>query len=143
MAGTGVVLKYHEPPEARKPAAADAWRMYEFKGAETLETVPLWQRSCWLVGREAAVADFPVQHPSCSGQHAVLQFRFIEGKRNEFGDVLGGGVKLYVIDLESANGTRVNGDRVPERRFVELRSGDVLVFGQSSREYVIMLPPKG
>ena len=116
--------------------------MYEFKGADTLATVPLWQRSCWLVGRESVVADFPVAHPSCSGQHAVLQFQFVPGTRNEFGDVEGGGVKLYVIDLESANGTQVNGEKVPEGRYVELRSGDVLVFGQSSREYVIMLPPK-
>lgn len=45
----------------------------------------------------------------------------------------GGGVGLYVIDLESANGTRVNGEVVPERRFVEVRSGDVLTFGESSR----------
>lgn len=77
------------------------------------------------------MVDFPVEHPSCSKQHAVLQFRFAE-KRHEWGERRGG-VKPYVIDLESANGTRVNGERVPERRFVEVRSGDVVTFGESTR----------
>ena len=30
--GTSTVLKYHEPPEARKPSSG--WRLYVFKGAE-------------------------------------------------------------------------------------------------------------
>lgn len=85
VAGTNVVLKYNEPPEARKPAPKDAWRLYVFKGSEMLETVELGQRSCWLVGRERMVVDFPVDHPSCSKQHAVVQFRHVV-KTNEFGD---------------------------------------------------------
>lgn len=87
------------------------------------------------------MVDFPIEHPSCSKQHAVLQFRWVE-KKNEFGD-REGRVRPYVIDLESANGTRVNGERVPERRFVEVMSGDVLGFGESTREYVVLLPPGG
>ena len=137
--GNAVVLKYHEPPEARKPPAKAPWRLYVFKGEDLLEVVELGGRSCWLVGRERLVVDFPVDHPSCSKQHAALQFRFVE-KRNEFGDRIGQ-VKPYVLDLESANGTRVNGDRVPTGRYVELRDKDVLQFGQSTREYVLMLPP--
>lgn len=31
--------------------------------------------SCYLFGRERRVADIPTDHPSCSKQHAVLQFR--------------------------------------------------------------------
>lgn len=44
-----------------------------------------------------------------------------------------GAVKPYVIDLESANGTKVNGEKVPDRQFFELRSGDVVAFGDSTR----------
>ena len=87
------------------------------------------------------MVDYPIEHPSCSKQHAVLQFRYVE-KKNEFGDKEGG-VRPYIIDLESANGTKVNGEKIPERRFVELMSGDVLAFGDSTREYVLILPPKG
>lgn len=77
------------------------------------------------------MVDFPIEHPSCSKQHAVLQFRHTES-RNEWGEKRGG-VKPYLIDLESANGTRVNGEEVPRRRFVEVRSGDVVTFGESTR----------
>ncbi|RAH46709.1 putative FHA domain protein SNIP1 [Aspergillus brunneoviolaceus CBS 621.78] len=134
---TTVVLKYHEPPEARKPPAKDSWRLYVFKGRDLLEMVELNVRSCWLVGREHLVVDFPLEHPSCSKQHAAIQFRFVE-KKNEYGDRIGR-VKPYVIDLESANGTTVNGDRIPAGRFVEIMDKDVLRFGLSSREYVLML----
>ncbi|KAL2057707.1 hypothetical protein ABVK25_002091 [Lepraria finkii] len=140
VANTTIVLKYNEPPEARLPPLSSPWRLYVFKGSDLLETLPLHERSCWLFGRERAVVDFATEHPSCSKQHAVLQFRYTE-KKNEWGERKGG-VKLYVIDLESANGTRVNGERVPERQFFELRSGDVVTFGDSTREYVLMLPPK-
>ncbi|KGO77800.1 hypothetical protein PITC_061070 [Penicillium italicum] len=137
--GAEIVLKYHEPPEARKPPSKEAWRMYVFKGQDLLETVELGERSCWLVGRERMVVDFPLDHPSCSKQHAVLQFRFIE-KRNEYGDRIGK-VKPYLIDLESANGSSVNGETIPAGRYVEVMDKDVIRFGLSSREYVLMLPP--
>ena len=141
VAGTSIILKYNEPPDARKPPGSSDWRLYVFKGSETLETVQLGERSCWLFGRERTVADFPIEHLSCSKQHAVLQFRYVE-KANEFGERKGS-VKPYVIDLESANGTKVNTEKVPEKRFVELASGDVVCFGESTREYVIMLAPRG
>ncbi len=140
VANTTIVLKYNEPPEARLPPPSSPWRLFVFKGSELLETLPLSERSCWLFGRERAVVDFPTEHPSCSKQHAVLQFRYTE-KKNEWGEKKGA-VKPYLIDLESANGTKVNGEELPKSRYVGLVSGDVINFGDSSREYVLMLPPK-
>lgn len=139
--GPSVVLKYHEPPEARKPPAKDDWRLYIFKDSEELGTVHLGLRSCWLFGREKLVVDYPVDHPSCSKQHAVIQFRYVE-KRNEFGDRTGK-VRPYLIDLESANGTKVNGEEAPKGRYMELMQNDVIKFGLSSREYVLLLAPSG
>ncbi|KAK6226604.1 fha domain-containing protein [Colletotrichum tabaci] len=138
--GTSIVLKYHEPAEARKPPAKDQWRLFIFKGADIVDTVDLSARSCWLVGREAAVVDLMAEHPSISKQHAVIQFRHVE-KRNEFGDRIGK-VKPYLIDLESANGTVLNGDKVADSRYYELRDKDMVKLGHSTREYVIMLAPK-
>ncbi|KAH8692636.1 SMAD/FHA domain-containing protein [Talaromyces proteolyticus] len=135
--GGSVVLKYHEPPEARKPPTKDDWRLYVFRGEDLLEMVQLSERSCWLIGREKLVVDFPIEHPSCSKQHAVVQFRYVE-KKNEYGDKTGH-VRPYLIDLESANGSKVNGNLVPGGRYIELRDKDVLKFGQSSRDYVLML----
>lgn len=47
-------------------------------------------------------------------------------------------VKPYIIDLESINGTHLNGDKIEVARYYELLHQDVLRFGLSSREYVIM-----
>ena len=84
------------------------------------------------------MCDIPVEHPSASKQHAVIQFRFVE-KRNEFGDKVGR-VKPYIIDLESGNGTFVNDGEIDNGRYVELQDGDVVKFGHSRREYVLQLP---
>jgi smad nuclear-interacting protein 1 len=138
--GTSVVLKYHEPPEARKPPARDQWKLFVFKGGDIVDTIDLSLRSCWLVGREMAVVDLPAEHPSISKQHAVIQFRYTE-KRNEYGEKIGR-VKPYLIDLESANGTVLNDGKVPDSRYLELRDKDMIQFGHSAREYVVMLAPK-
>ncbi|KAL7918219.1 HAD-like domain-containing protein [Trichoderma austrokoningii] len=138
--GTSIVLKYHEPGEARKPPPADQWKLFVFKGGDIIDTIELSARSCWLIGREMAVVDLRAEHPSLSKQHAVIQFRYIE-KRNEYGDKIGK-VKPYVIDLESANGTILNDEKIPSSRYLELRDKDMLLFGHSTREYVIMLAPK-
>lgn len=147
VAGTKVVLKYHEPPDARKPPPSQQWRLYVFKGEDIVQTVLLYTRSCWLIGREAAVADILVEHPSASGQHAVVQFRHKKKKQKEqeeFGektrevDV----VRPYLMDLESANGTELNGKTIGQARYVEIRHKDIVKIGGSEREYVFMLPPK-
>lgn len=138
--GSSITLKYHEPAEARKPSPRDQWRLFVFKGGDIVDTIDLGARSCWLVGREMSVVDLPAEHPSISKQHAVIQFRYTE-KRNEFGDKIGK-VKPYLIDLESANGTVLNDEKVPDSRYLELRDKDMMQFGHSTREYVIMLAPR-
>lgn len=70
VAGTSTVLKYHEPAEARKPPTKEQWRMYVFKKKDLLDTVQLYQRSCWLAGRDKHVTDLTLEHPSISKQHA-------------------------------------------------------------------------
>jgi smad nuclear-interacting protein 1 len=137
--GTSTVLKYHEPAEARKPPAKEQWRMYVFKKKDLLDTVQLYQRSCWLAGRDQNVTDLTLEHPSISKQHAVIQFRH-QTTTNEYGDK-SNKVKPYLIDLESANGTKLNGKLIATSRYVQLVDGDVISFGDSEREYVMMLPP--
>ncbi|WFD08632.1 hypothetical protein MVES1_004009 [Malassezia vespertilionis] len=44
----------------------------------------------------------------------------------------------FLIDLDSANGSTVNGDEIPKSRYFELRSGDTCQFGASVREYVFL-----
>jgi smad nuclear-interacting protein 1 len=138
--GSTVTLKYHEPPEARKPSPRDVWKLFVFKGPDIIDTIELSTRSCWLIGRDSTVVDLPAEHPSISKQHAVIQFRYTE-KRNEYGDKIGR-VKPYLIDLESGNGTILDGEKIPDSRYLELKDKDMIQFGSSTREYVIMLAPR-
>ncbi|GAA99579.1 uncharacterized protein L969DRAFT_86839 [Mixia osmundae IAM 14324] len=133
----GVVLKYNEPPEARKPSKK--WRLYVFKGAEQVDMFVLDRQSAYLIGRDRIVVDIPIEHPSSSKQHAVFQFRQIT-ERNEFGDVKQP-TKLFLIDLESANGTSVNGETIPQAVYYEIKTGDVVKFADSTREYVVLVEP--
>jgi len=75
----GVVIKYSEPVEARKPKTK--WRLYQFKGDQSLPTLYVHRQSAFLIGRDRLIADISVDHPSCSKQHAVLQYRLVEYER--------------------------------------------------------------
>ncbi len=130
----GVVIKYSEPSEARKPKRH--WRFYPFKGDEGLPVLHLHRQSAFLLGRDRKVADIPVDHPSCSKQHAALQFRLVPYDRAD--GTKGRRVRPYIIDLGSANGTYVNNQRIEAQRYVELMEKDVVKFGYSTREYVLM-----
>ncbi|KAK7494818.1 hypothetical protein BaRGS_00013945 [Batillaria attramentaria] len=130
----GVVIKYNEPSEARKPKRR--WRLYPFKGETALPMLPVHRQSAYLLGRDRRVADIPVDHPSCSKQHAVLQYRLTEYQRPD--GSMGRKVRPYIIDLGSANGTYVNNQRIDSQRYVELFERDLIKFGFSSREYVLL-----
>ena len=42
------------------------------------------------------------------------------------------------MDLESANGTRLNGETIEAARYYELRHKDVIQFADEPKEYVVM-----
>ena len=52
--------------------------------------------------------------------------------------VLGKKVRPYLIDLNSANGTYINNKKIEASKYVELLEKDVIKFGYSSREYVLL-----
>lgn len=130
----GIVIKYSEPPEARIPKTK--WRLYPFKGEETLPTMYIHRNSGYLIGRERKVVDIPADHPSCSSQHAVIQFRLVEHTRADGSQTKK--VKPYVLDLESTNGSFLNNVKIEPRRYYELKERDIVKFGFSTREYVLL-----
>ncbi|GAA6099258.1 smad nuclear-interacting protein 1 [Tachysurus ichikawai] len=130
----GVVIKYNEPPEARIPKRR--WRLYPFKNDEPLPVMYIHRQSAYLLGRQRKIADIPIDHPSCSKQHAVFQYRLVEFTRAD--GTTGRRVKPYIIDLGSGNGTYLNNQRIEPQRYYELKEKDVLKFGFSSREYVLL-----
>jgi smad nuclear-interacting protein 1 len=139
----GVKLKWMEPPDAVKPNRR--WRLYPFKGDETLDPIPLHRKACFIFGRDRAVVDVPTDHPSCSKQHAVLQFRAVEeGPSDVPNQAPRKIVKPYLIDLGSTNGTFIMNkatgekEKIDDSRYYELKPGDLIAFGFSSREYVLL-----
>lgn len=94
------------------------------------------RQSAYLIGRDRAICDLPIDHPSCSKQHAVLQYRLMDYKRSDGG--MGRRVVPYIIDLGSANGTFLNNQKIDGQRYYELQENDVVKFGFSTREYVLL-----
>lgn len=131
----GVTLLFTEPPDARKPEIR--WRLYVFKGGEVLnEPLYVHRQTCYLFGRERRVADIPTDHPSCSKQHAVLQYRQVEVEQPD--GMLAMKIRPYIMDLGSTNGTFINDNRIEAERYYELMEKDTIKFGNSSREYVLL-----
>jgi len=131
---TGQILKFAEPPEAKKPTKK--WLLFPFKDEKVLEPIPIHRKSCYLCGRDRGVADIPLDHHSVSKQHAVIQFRSV-GIQNEFKEIKRV-TKPYIMDLESTNGTFLNKEKIQPSRYIELKERDVLKFGFSSRDFVLM-----
>ncbi|KTW29190.1 hypothetical protein T552_01147 [Pneumocystis carinii B80] len=127
----GIPLKYYEPSEAHKPDKS--WQLYVFKNNEQVGIFDIDQKSSYLLGRDRLVADIPLDHPSCSKQHAVIQFRQIKTKNTILEHI-----KPYIIDLKSTNGTFLNNERVLDSRYIELKPKDMLKFADSTREYILL-----
>ncbi|KAJ3373360.1 hypothetical protein GGF31_000793 [Allomyces arbusculus] len=136
---SGAVLKAAEPADAHVPREGDVkYALLVFKGSECLDTIYVSSQSRYLIGRDRTVVDLPVDHPSCSKQHAVLQYRIVPDR-----DGGPSQVKAYLMDLESTNGTLLNDViKLEPARFYELRAKDKIRFGQSTREFVLMEAPQ-
>lgn len=130
----GVVLKYQEPSDAAVPNVG--WRLFIYEAKDERDMLIVSKQSAYLFGRDKLVADIPLHDSSCSKQHAVLQFRQSK-KRTDYGEVRES-VKPFIIDLESTNKTTVNGKEIPELRYYEIRSGDIVTFGDDPLDYVFL-----
>lgn len=130
----GVLLQFSESQDSASPTMR--WRLYVFKDKENIDVLHIHRKSVYLFGRDERVADIHIAHPSCSKQHAVIQFRMIR-KRDPTGHYTEA-VKPYLMDLESSNKTILNGSEIDGARYYELLVGDCIRFGSSAREYVVM-----
>lgn len=134
----GVRLKYTEPEDAHAPPEEAEYLLFIFMpDSKVTRHYSLNVKSYHLIGRDERVVDLQTQDESCSKQHAVIQFR----ERPEVDTQTSKSVKVvkpYLIDLESSNGTFLNGEEIPTSRFIELRPEDVIKFGESEIDYVLM-----
>lgn len=136
----GILLKHVEPSDAKSPIdfyvehkvplkERNIFQAVLYKNGEQspVSEYHLESKSSYIIGRvlgrslneeqekETVVADIAIPEETCSKQHCAIQFREV-----------GGQLLAYVIDLDSSNGTYLNGVRLPAARYVELRSGDLI-----------------
>ncbi len=125
------LLTYYECEDSCDPRrfpSPSTFKLFVFKDTQVIDTIDLSTRSYYRLGRNETVNHIPLLHQSISSQHAILQYRLREGR-----------CRLYLMDLDSANGTRLNDDLELEgKRFYEILDGDVVKFGASTRDYVFM-----
>merc|ERR1711907_423550 len=68
-----------------------------------------------------------LEHQSISRNHCVIQFGM--GKE--------GFVQLYLYDLGSTHGTFLNKQKLKPREYYKYNDGDLVIFGESSRMYLL------
>lgn len=125
------------PPWAIAPT--HSWSLVEIKGGVQVASHPL-SKPCIFIGRAADQVDIPLQHESCSREHARIAFDS-EGVP-------------WLRDYESTHGTTVNKRRLPLQatgklessskvagsRGVVLYPGDIIQFGASTRVFCLEGP---
>ena len=95
------------------------------KNGVILEEVELKGRDHFVIGRQNdSFVHILSEHPSISRYHAVLQLKQTTGQ-------------LYLYDLGSTWGSFVNTQRIQQKVYTELHSGDLLRFGESTRTYIV------
>ncbi|GLJ08633.1 hypothetical protein SUGI_0092690 [Cryptomeria japonica] len=111
-----------QPPDWAVEPRPGVYRLEVMKDGEVLDQINLDKRR-HIFGRQVAVCDFVLDHPSISRQHAVV----VQHKNGS----------IYVIDLGSVHGTFVANERVTKDNPVELEIGQSLRFAASSRSYIL------
>ena len=166
-ANEAVTFKYIEPPNAISPYSF--WEkfhepidkrpmirgiLYKADKEELVSEYNLELRSSYIIGREPrreddteppdgdsssevknqVIANIKIPDPGCSRQHCVIQFL-------EKNDTL----IPYIMDLDSTNGTTLNGILLPSARYVELRSEDIVRFSaiDADSEYELVFMWEG
>ena len=137
------IRKHSLPPDGALPT--EKWRLYVFDSEKEECVMSIFNRKAYLLGRKKKIADIHLDHISASNEHAAIQFRSVEMKAKAVDGVLDikygteeHVVNPYLIDLKSTNGTYLNGSRISDSRYYELRDSDVIKFGVCTKEYVIM-----
>ncbi|KAI8593557.1 hypothetical protein BDZ88DRAFT_492823 [Geranomyces variabilis] len=77
----------------------------------------------FLLAGRLPICDFELEHASISRYHAVIQFK-LDGS-------------AYLYDLDSTHGTFLNKVQIPKRTYQQLRIGDMIRFGASTRMYIL------
>ncbi|KAK7394345.1 hypothetical protein VNO78_14868 [Psophocarpus tetragonolobus] len=119
----GVAVPYKIPPWSGAPC--HEFYLEVLKDGSIIHKYDVCHKGAYMFGR-LDLCDFVLEHPTISRFHAVIQF-----KRS--GDA-------YLYDLGSTHGTFLNKNQVEKNTYVDLRVGDVIRFGRSTRLFIFQGP---
>ena len=98
------------------------------KGSEVLAEIMVDNCPYYLFGRNQAVVDVHLEHPSISRVHCALVHH-------------GASKSVYVVDLGGSYGTQINGTKLEPKKPAKFTEGDTLTIGASSRAYTLSMTP--
>ena len=126
------IMINHTPP-SDSVVPIEIWFFFKFlkDKKEPEETYKLVGKEFYLIGKDPRVCDIRIKQKNISRQHAVIQFRKVK-KNNEW-DIL-----PYLIDLNSTNGSYLNGDKIDNQKYYELKDKDELNFGDKKIDFILM-----
>ena len=127
-----ISINYKPPNDSIIPE--DIWFLFKFlkDKNEANETYKLVGKEFFLLGKDNRICDIHIKQKNISRQHAVIQFRkIIKGNKDTF-------ILPYLIDLNSTNGTFLNGEKIDNSKYYELRDKDNLNFGDKKLDFVLM-----
>ena len=128
-----IIINYNPPNDSIIPDKNEIWFLFKFSEdkKEEEETYKLIDKDYFLIGKDPRICDIRIKQKNISRQHAVIQFRKIR-KEKEWEIV------PYLIDLNSTNGTYLNGDKIDNKKYYELREKDQLNFGDKNIDFLLM-----
>ena len=106
--------------------------MYSFeilKKGVIIEEIDL-TRSFHVFGRLHS-CDVPMEHPSLSRYHAVVQHCSTPTEKHSVG--------WYLYDLDSTHGTWINKAKIKPNTYYRLKVGHVIKFGGSTRHHILQV----
>eukprot|EP01112_Ceratiomyxa_fruticulosa_P000850 TRINITY_DN1078_c0_g1_i1.p2 TRINITY_DN1078_c0_g1~~TRINITY_DN1078_c0_g1_i1.p2 ORF type:complete len:256 (-),score=55.17 TRINITY_DN1078_c0_g1_i1:303-1070(-) len=123
MSSSEQVAPFKPPAWATPPSPSCTAVLSVQKSGEEVDTIDLAGKPFTVFGRHADVCDVVLDHPSVSRKHAAMVFH-TDGR-------------LYLIDLQSAHGTFLNGERIKANSPTSLKNDHEVRFGASTRSYIL------
>ena len=137
----GTTLKFSEPIDSTNPENIYIYLIVFDRNNQLKEKLELNNKSVYLFGKDETICDFILKNDSCSRQHAIIQYRKIIKKGN-YNEKYSEVINSYLMDLESSNGTRLNGNKIESGRYYQLLDNDIINFGTSKTDYVVKVVNK-
>lgn len=122
-----IAIPYKEPSWGG--VCEEDYKFEVLKNGTIIDTIKL-DKSFFVFGRLPS-CDVPMEHPSLSRHHAVVQFCRIQTNDQEKG--------WYLYDLDSTHGTWINKNKVYPKKYYRIRVGHVLKFGGSTRLHILQV----